>query len=47
MAGAQEGGAFLDELEAAGFRDAKLLRTLRNARTKSRKVIAAEVRARG
>ncbi|MBI4718860.1 MAG: hypothetical protein HY763_13725 [Planctomycetes bacterium] len=46
MAGAKEGGAFLDEFRAAGFADAHILRTTRNARTKNPKVIAAEFRAR-
>lgn len=43
MAGAKEGGAFLDEFRAAGFRDAGLLSTRRNARTKDPRVLAAEV----
>ena len=46
MAGAKEGVPFLDEFRAAGFADATLLRTLRNARTKNPKVLAAEVKAR-
>jgi hypothetical protein len=37
---------FLDEFRAAGFVEATLLRTTRNARTKNPKVLAAEVRAR-
>ena len=34
MAGAKEGGAFLDEFREAGFREAVMLRTTRNARCK-------------
>jgi hypothetical protein len=45
VAGAREAGAFLREFRDAGFRDATLLRTSRNARTKSPRVLAAEVRA--
>ncbi len=45
MAGAKEGGAFLDEFRAAGFREAVMLRTTRNARCKDPRIIAAEVRA--
>ncbi len=45
MAGAKEGGAFLDEFLKAGFCDAELIRTSRNARTKNPAVLAAEVRA--
>jgi len=45
VAGAKEGGAFLDEFRAAGFRDAVILRTSRNARTKDPRVLAAEVLA--
>jgi len=37
---------FLHEFQAAGFAEAKLLRTVRNARTKNPKVVAAEVWAR-
>lgn len=43
-AGAKEGDAFLDEFHAAGFREAVILRTSRNARTKHPGVLAAEVR---
>jgi len=46
VAGAKEGVAFLDEFRAAGFAEARLLRTMRNARTKNPKVIAAEFCAR-
>jgi len=46
VAGAKEGVPFLDEFRAAGFGDVILLRTLRNARTKNPKVVAAEVMAR-
>jgi len=45
VAGAKEGGAFLDEFKAAGFAAATLLRTARNARTRNPKVLAAEVLA--
>jgi hypothetical protein len=38
--------AFLDEFRAVGFRDARLLRATRNARTKHPNVLAAEVCAR-
>jgi hypothetical protein len=37
--------AFLEEFRAAGFKDAVILRTRRNARTKNPRVLAAEVRA--
>lgn len=33
---------FLDEFRAAGFAEARILRTIRNARAKNPKVIAAE-----
>jgi hypothetical protein len=46
VAGAKEGVAFLNEFRAAGFADAWILRTMRNARTKNPKVLAAEVCAR-
>jgi arsenite methyltransferase len=46
IAGAKEGVAFLDEFRAAGFSQAVLLRTLRNARTRNPAVLAAEVQAR-
>ena len=46
VVGAKEGGAFLDELTAAGFAEAELLRTVRNLRTSNPSVIAAEMRAR-
>ena len=42
MAGAKEGGAFLDEFREAGFREAVMLRTTQNARCKDPRVIAAE-----
>ncbi|MEW6253262.1 MAG: hypothetical protein AB1716_21695 [Planctomycetota bacterium] len=45
MAGAKEGVTFLDELRTAGFTEARILRTIRNARTSNPKVIAAEYRA--
>jgi hypothetical protein len=38
--------SFLNEFRAAGFAEAVILRTLRNARTKNQRVVAAEVRAR-
>jgi hypothetical protein len=38
--------AFLDEFRAAGFREAAILRTSRNARTKNPLVLAADVVAR-
>jgi hypothetical protein len=37
--------SFLDEFRAAGFRDATLLRAIRNTRTSNPKALAAEVRA--
>lgn len=43
MAGAKEGGAFLQEFRSAGFRGAEILTTTRNARTKNPRVIVAEV----
>lgn len=43
MAEAEDGGAILNEFRAAGFGDAKILRTSRNARTKTRSVVAADV----
>lgn len=43
MAGAEEGGAFLREFLAAGFREARILRTSRNARTGTKGVVAADV----
>jgi hypothetical protein len=43
VAGAKEGGAFLEEFKGAGFAAAMLLRTTRNARTRNPKVLAAEV----
>ena len=43
--GGAQGGAFLSEFTAAGFREAVILRTTRNARTSDPRVIAAEVRA--
>jgi len=46
VAGAKEGGAFLDEFRAAGFATATILRATRNARTSNPKVMAAEVSAR-
>jgi len=39
----KEGDAFLEEFRAAGFREAVMLRTSRNARTKNPRVLAAEV----
>jgi hypothetical protein len=45
VAGAREAGAFLQEFADAGFSEAVLLRTFRNARTKSPHVLAAEVGA--
>ena len=45
MAGAKEGGAFLNEFREAGFREATILRTTRNDRCKDPRVTAAEVRA--
>jgi hypothetical protein len=42
VAGAKEGVTFLDEFRAVGFTEARIVRTLRNARTKNPKVIAAE-----
>jgi hypothetical protein len=46
VAGAKEGVTFLNEFREAGFADASILRTLRNARTKNPSVLAAEVCAR-
>lgn len=46
ISGAKEDGAFLNEFLAVGFREAKILRTTRNARTKNQWVLAAEVYAR-
>jgi hypothetical protein len=46
VAGAKEGVTFLGEFRDAGFADARILRTMRNTRTKSPKVLAAEVHAR-
>jgi arsenite methyltransferase len=46
IAGAKEGGAFLDEFREAGFSDVKMLGLTRNARTKNPLVLAAEVYAR-
>jgi len=46
VAGAKEGVTFLNEFREAGFADARILRTTRNARTKNPKVVAAEVSAR-
>jgi hypothetical protein len=46
VAGAKEGVPFLEEFRAAGFAEARLLRKLRNARTKNPRVLAAEVVAR-
>jgi hypothetical protein len=43
VAGAREGVAFLEEFRAAGFREAQLLRAIRNTRTKNVQVLAAEV----
>ena len=45
MAGAKEGGAFLQEFLDAGFARAELTRTTRNARTRNSAVLAAEVLA--
>jgi hypothetical protein len=45
VAGAREGVAFLDEFRAAGFREVRLLRVVRNARTKNEQVLSADVRA--
>jgi hypothetical protein len=42
VAGAKEGVSFLDEFRAAGFAEARILRTTRNARTKNPDVVAAE-----
>jgi len=38
-----EGGAFLEEFRAAGFASARILRAVRNSRTKNSRVLAAEV----
>jgi hypothetical protein len=46
VAGAKEGVTFLEEFRDAGFSEAHILRTTRNARTKNPKVIAAEFLAR-
>jgi len=43
VAGAKEGVTFLNEFRDAGFAEARMLRTMRNARTKNPKVLAAEV----
>lgn len=42
IAGAREGGAFLDEFRRSGFREARILQTSRNAWTKHPAVLAAE-----
>lgn len=46
MAGAKEGVSFLEEFQAVGFRDVRLLQTIRNARTQNSKLLTAEVHAR-
>jgi hypothetical protein len=46
VAGAKEGVAFLEEFRSAGFREATMLRTYRNARSSNPKVLASEVLAR-
>ena len=43
MAGAKEGGAFLNEFRDAGFKEAKILKTSRNARTINPNIIVADV----
>ncbi|MCH8296786.1 MAG: hypothetical protein IIA92_00595 [Chloroflexi bacterium] len=43
MAGAKEGVAFLEEFRAAGFANAEILRTSRNARTNNPKSLAADI----
>jgi hypothetical protein len=43
VAGAKEGVAFLEEFLAAGFREARIMRAIRNTRTKNPHVLAAEV----
>jgi hypothetical protein len=43
VAGAKEGVPFLNEFREAGFADVRLLRTLRNARTRNPKVLVAEI----
>jgi ubiquinone/menaquinone biosynthesis C-methylase UbiE len=43
LAGAKEGGAFLDEFREQGFREVTILRATRNARCKDPRVIAAEI----
>ena len=43
MAGAKEGGAFLEEFLAAGFASAQIVRRHRNARTAHPSVMVAEV----
>ncbi len=45
MAGAKEGGAFLQEFRQAGFGKTVMLRKVRNARTSNPKVEVAEVSA--
>ncbi len=42
IAGAKDADAFLSEFRTAGFRQAAIVRTLRNARTKNPAVLAAE-----
>jgi len=43
---AKESVPILDEFRTAGFRDVRLLRTIRNARTTNPLVLAAEIMAR-
>ncbi len=45
VAGAKEESAFLDEFQAAGFREITVLRKLRNERTESGAVYVVEVKA--
>jgi hypothetical protein len=45
IAGAKDGGAFLDEFKEAGFSVVSILKTSRNARTKHKNVVAADVYA--
>ena len=43
MSGAKEGDAFLHEFTDAGFKEARILKTYRNQRTKNKKVVGANI----
>jgi len=42
VAGAKGGVPFLEEFRQAGFRDVRILRTMRNGRSQNPKVLSAE-----